>query len=199
MLQYVLYVKSVGDGYRDSVEALINVPFSESGGGQEYSVAYTFKAASGIGAGYLAHTGVCANKGITWTVTFGQQTYIGTNSSSKAKCKLGTAYEKVGTPMGYTSTTTQVAAIISESSMSNISKIVVSGDEDKYNPDNISLVYSTDGDTYTLIETQAYSKTNGNTWEFSPIESAYYAIVLQYGGNSYMRTNNLKIEYSALQ
>ncbi|MGN0006922.1 MAG: fimbrillin family protein [Alistipes sp.] len=197
--EYVLYVKSVGDGtnYLDSDEASLNVSFSE-GGGQEYSVAYTFTA-SGIGSGYSAHTGVCANNGITWTVTFGQQTYIGTNSTKKDNCKLGDDYAKVGTPMGYTSTTTQVAAIISESTMSNISKIVVSGDTDSKNPENISLVYSTDGNTYTLIETQTYSNTNGNTWEFSPIESAYYAIVLQYGGTSYMRTNNLKIEYSALQ
>ena len=183
--------------YLDSDEA--SVPISFSGTSEpEYNVTYTFNA-TGIGSGYNVHTGVCENNGIKWTVTFGQGTYIGTNSKSKSNCKLGEKYAKVGTPMGYTNTTTQVAAIISEGKMSNISKISVSGDTDQYNPDNISLVYSEDGETYTLVSTESYNKGNGNTWEFSSITSAYYAIVIQYGGTSYMRTNNLKVEYYTLK
>lgn len=146
-----------------------------------------------IGSGYGPHEGVESN-GYKWTVTYGQQTYIGTNSSKKANCKLGSSYEKVGTPCGYSADQTQVAAVISESKFSNVSKVVVDGDTDKYNPEKISLVYSVDGTSYTLIETKDYSKTT-NEFTFDKIDDAYYAVVLYYGGTSYMRTNNLAITF----
>ena len=161
-------------------------------------LAYTFKADK-LGNGYGLKTGVQSNNGMTWTVTFGQQTYIGTNSGNKSKCKLGADYEKVGTPMGYTADQTQIVGIITENPMANIGKVVVSGDTDKYNPENISLVYSVDNGTYTLVETQPYDKNAGNTWTFTPVPNAYYAVVMQYGGSSYMRTNNLKVEYYTVQ
>ena len=146
--------------------------------------------ATGIGSGYSAHEGVTSN-GKKWTVTFGQGTYVGTNSSKKANCKLGTKYEKVGTPCGYNATKTQVTAVISESALANVSKVVVNGDTDTNNPEKISLVYSTDGTTYSLIETKTYSKA-GNEFTFTKIANAYYAIVLYYsGGSGFMRTNNL--------
>lgn len=145
--------------------------------------------ATGIGSGYSAHEGVTSNEK-NWTVTFGQGTYVGTNSSQKANCKLGTKYEKVGTPCGYNATKTQVAAVISESALANVSKVVVNGDTDKNNPEKISLVYSTDGTTYSLIETKTYSKA-GNEFTFTKIATAYYAIVLYYSGSGFMRTNNL--------
>jgi len=173
----------------------INVEQAEAGSAT-WIVDYTFTAKS-IGTGYAAHTGVAVNNGIKWTVTFGQGTYIGTNSNNKAKCKLGATYAKVGAPMGYAADQTQVAAIISEAAMANIGKVVVSGDTDSHNPDHISLVYSIDNETYTLVETQTYDKTAGNTWEFEAVPSAYYAVVMEYSGTDYMRTNNLKIEYSS--
>ncbi len=176
----------------------IDVEQNEAGS-TTLDVAYTFNAKSGIGSGYGLKTNVAANNGVAWTVTFGQGTYVGTNSGNKNKCKLDAAYEKVGAPMGYTASQTQVVAIISESAMTNVGKVVVSGDTDNYNPQKISLVYSTDNTTYTLVETQNYSKTNGNTWEFTVIPSAYYAVVMQYSGGSYMRTNNLKIEFYSAQ
>ncbi len=161
-------------------------------------LAYTFKADK-LGNGYGLKTGVQSNNGMTWTVTFGQLTYIGTNKDNKLKCKLGADYEKVGTPMGYTADQTQIVGIITENPMANIGKVVVSGDTDKYNPENISLVYSVDNVTYTLVETQPYDKNAGNTWTFTPVPNAYYAVVMQYGGSSYMRTNNLKVEYYTVQ
>lgn len=145
--------------------------------------------ATGIGSGYSAHEGVTSN-GKKWTVTFGQQNYVGTNGSKKANCKLGTKYEKVGTPCGYNATKTQVAAVISESALANVSKVVVNGDTDTNNPEKISLVYSTDGTTYSLIETKTYSKA-GNEFTFTKIATAYYAIVLYYSGSSFMRTKDL--------
>lgn len=148
--------------------------------------------ASGIGSGYGAHENVASN-GNNWTVTFGQQTYVGTNSSKKANCKLGSTYEKVGTPCGYSADQTQVAAVISESKFSNVSKVVVDGDKDKYNPEKISLVYSVDGTSYTLIETKDYAKSN--EFSFDKIADAYYAVVLYYSGTSFMRTNNLAITF----
>ena len=161
-------------------------------------LAYTFKADK-LGNGYGLKTGVQSNNGMTWTVTFGQQTYIGTNSGNKSKCKLGADYEKVGIPMGYTADQTQIVGIITENPMANIGKVVVSGDTDKYNPENISLVYSVDNVTYTLVETQPYDQSAGNTWTFTPVPNAYYAVVMQYGGGSNMRTNNLKVEYYTVQ
>lgn len=145
--------------------------------------------ATGIGSGYSAHEGVTSNEK-KWTVTFGQQNYVGTNKDKKANCKLGTKYEKVGTPCGYNATKTQVAAVISESALANVSKVVVNGDTDTNNPEKISLVYSTDGTTYSLIETKTYSKA-GNEFTFTKIANAYYAIVLYYSGSSFMRTKDL--------
>lgn len=145
--------------------------------------------ATGIGSGYSAHEGVTSNEK-KWTVTFGQGTYVGTNKTKKANCKLGTKYEKVGTPCGYNATKTQVAAVISESALANVSKVVVNGDTDTNNPEKISLVYATDGTTYSLIETKTYSKA-GNEFTFTKIANAYYAIVLYYSGSGFMRTNNL--------
>lgn len=149
--------------------------------------------AKGIGQGYSAHKNVASNDN-NWTVTFGQQTYVGTNDSKKANCKLGTTYEKVGTPCGYTADQTQVAAVISESAFTNVSKVVVNGDTDKNNPEKISLVYSTDGTTYSLIETKDYKKAS-NEFSFTKIDNAYYAVVLYYSGSGYMRTNNLVISF----
>ena len=167
------------------------------------SVAYTlFKTftATGIGSGYGAHTGVTSD-GINWTVTYGQTTYIGTNSNNKGNCKLGDTYAKVGTPCGYSAGTTQVAAVISESKLAGIGKVEVSGDTDNNNPQKISLVYSTDNTTYTLVETQDYSKANGNTFLFDAKSEGYYAVVLYYdgSGSGYMRTNNLKIAFYKVQ
>lgn len=149
--------------------------------------------ATGIGKGYSAHEKVASN-GKDWTVTFGQGTYVGTNKDNKANCKLGTKYEKVGTPCGYTATQTQVAAIISESALANVSKVVVDRDSDTKTPEKISLVYSTDGTTYSLIETKAYSKA-GNEFTFTKIANAYYAVVLYYSGTGFMRTNNLVVSF----
>lgn len=150
--------------------------------------------ATGIGSGYSAHEGVTSNEK-NWTVTFGQGTYVGTNNSKKANCKLGTKYAKVGTPCGYNATKTQVAAVISESALANVSKVVVNGDTDTNNPEKISLVYSTDGTTYSLIETKTYSKA-GNEFTFTKIANAYYAIVLYYSGSGFMRTNNLVASFT---
>lgn len=150
--------------------------------------------ADGIGSGYSAHEGVTSN-GKKWTVTFGQGTYVGTNKTKKANCKLGTKYEKVGTPCGYNATKTQVAAVISESALANVSKVVVNGDTDTNNPEKISLVYSTDGTTYSLIETKTYSKA-GNEFTFTKIANAYYAIVLYYSGSGFMRTQNLVASFT---
>lgn len=150
--------------------------------------------ADGIGSGYSAHEGVTSNEK-KWTVTFGQGTYVGTNKTKKANCKLGTKYEKVGTPCGYNAAKTQVAAVISESALANVSKVVVNGDTDTNNPEKISLVYSTDGTTYSLIETKTYSKA-GNEFTFTKIANAYYAIVLYYSGSGFMRTNNLVASFT---
>ncbi len=92
-----------------------------------------------------------------------------------------------------------MVAIISESAITNIGKVIVSGDTDSHNPQKISLVYSVDNETYTLVDTQDYSKADGNTWEFTVVPSAYYAVVMQYSGTDYLRTNNLKIEYYSAQ
>lgn len=150
--------------------------------------------ADGIGSsGYSAYEGVTSNEK-KWTVTFGQGTYVGTNKTKKANCKLGTKYEKVGTPCGYNATKTQVAAVISESALANVSKVVVNGDTDTKTPEKISLVYSTDGTTYSLIETKTYSKA-GNEFTFTKIANAYYAVVLYYNGTEFMRTNNLVVSF----
>lgn len=149
--------------------------------------------AKGIGSGYAAHENVASN-GKNWTVTFGQGTYVGTNKGNKTNCKLGTKYEKVGTPCGYNAAKTQVAAIISESALANVSKVVVNGDTDSKTPEKISLVYSTDGNTYSLIETKTYSKA-GNEFTFTKIANAYYAVVLYYSGSDFMRTNNLVVSF----
>jgi len=155
----------------------------------------TFTATS-IGSGYGVHTNVSSD-GLTWTVTFGQNTYVGTNSSNKANCKLGDTYAKVGTPCGYDANTTQVAAIISESTLADIIKVVVdsNSDNDNYCPEKISLVYSTDNTTYSLVETQDYSKANGNTFNFAKKSAGYYAVVIYYSGSNYMRTNNLQVKF----
>jgi hypothetical protein len=171
----------------------------EGEGGSTKTLQEVYKfTASGLGSGYGTQTGKSANNGMKWTVTFGQDKYVGTNTKQKANCKLGDTYEKVGTPMGYDASTTQVAAVISEGVMANISQVATSGDTDSStnSPEKISLVYSTNGNTYTLIETQDY-KQAGNTWTFDEIGSAYYAVVLYYGGSGYMRTNGLTITYSA--
>lgn len=142
---------------------------------------------------YAAYESFTSN-GKNWTVTFGQGNYVGTNKNNKANCKLGAKYEKVGKPCGYTATQTQVAAIISESALANVSKVVVNGDTDKNNPEKISLVYSTDGTTYSLIETKTYSKA-GNEFTFTKIANAYYAVVLYYSGTGFMRTTNLVVSF----
>ena len=152
--------------------------------------------ATSIGSGYKAHEGVTSNEK-KWTVTFGQGTYVGTNKDKKANCKLGTKYEKVGTPCGYTANQTMVAAIISESALANVSKVVVNGDTDTKTPEKISLVYSTDGTTYSLIETKTYSKA-GNEFTFAKKASAYYAVVLYHKGGGtdiFMRTKDLVVSF----
>lgn len=152
--------------------------------------------ATNIGKGYSAHEKVASN-GKDWTVTFGQQNYVGTNKSKKANCKLGAKYEKVGKPCGYTADQTMVAAIISESALANVSKVVVNGDSDTNNPEKISLVYSTDGTTYSLIETKTYSKA-GNEFTFAKKASAYYAVVLYHKGGGtdiFMRTRDLVVSF----
>lgn len=142
---------------------------------------------------YAPREGVESN-GYNWTITFGQTTYIGTNKNQKSNCKLGSSYEKVGTPCGYSADQIQVAAVISESKFSNVSKVVVDGDTDSNNPEKISLVFSVDGTSYTLIETKDYSKAT-NEFTFDKIDDAYYAVVLYYGGSNFMRTNKLAITF----
>ena len=159
---------------------------------EAYTLFKTFTA-SGIGSGYSAHTGVSSDS-MNWTVTFGQTSYIGTNKANKSNCKLGDTYAKVGTPCGYDGSTTQVAAIISESTLADIKRVIVDSDTDSYAPTKISLVYSTDNTTYTLIETKDYVKA-GNTFDFSAKAAGYYAVVLYYSGDDYMRTNGLKIKF----
>ena len=167
------------------------------------TLAYTFDASKKIttSSSYKLYSNAVPNNGMTWTVTFGQTTFIGTNPKNRASCKLGADYEKVGTPMGYTADQTQIVGIITENPMDNIGKVVVSGDTDNSaaDPENISLVYSVDNVTYTLVETQPYDQSAGNTWTFTPVPNAYYAVVMQYGGGSNMRTNNLKVEYYTVQ
>ena len=175
----------------------VNQKAKPAAGEVELSVAYTF-VASNLGQGYGVQTGKASNNGVKFTVTCGQGTYVGSNSSKKANCVLGNTYAKVGTPCGYNASTKYVVAVISESKMSNVGKVVVynNSDNDSTAPTKISLVYSKDGSTYTLVETQNYSKT-GNTWEFDVVDSAYYAVVMcnSTSDTSYIRTNNLKIDY----
>lgn len=148
---------------------------------------------------YKTQTNVSASSGsTTWTVTFGQGIYVGTNKNSMAKCILGTDYVKVGSPCGYEATTKQVSAVISESALAGVSKVSVAGDKENSNsvgtPEKISLVYSVDGNTYKLIETKDYTKS-GNEFSFTKIDKAYYAVVLYYSGTKYMRTNGLTITF----
>ncbi len=151
---------------------------------------------AGMPTGYKTQTGVSGD-GSTWTVTFGQSTYVGTNKGNKEKCVLGDEYAKVGTPCGYTSTTAQVSAVISESALAGVTKVSVGDKETNSNagtPEKISLVYSVDGNTYKLIETKDYTRS-GNEFSFTKIDKAYYAVVLYYSGTSYMRTNGLTITF----
>lgn len=156
-----------------------------------------FDATSLKGSGYKSYENVESN-GHKWTVTFGQQSYIGTNLKGKTNCKLGSKYIKVGTPCGYTEDQTQIAAIISEDKLANVSKVKVGPDNESNDkagtPEKISLVYSVDGSTYTLLETLNYNKES-NVFSFNAISNAYYAVVLYYGGDSYMRTKDLVITF----
>ena len=123
---------------------------------------------------------------ISWTLTCGQYSsslWLGTNSNSKSKCVLGTTYENIGTPINYNSTTPCVSALIANTDMSNVEKIIVKNTSIAGSAKtlDVSLVYSTDnGVTYTLIETKP-DITSGSTQEFTftAIPKARYAIVVK--------------------
>ncbi len=130
------------------------------------------------------------NEGVKWTLVNcnpknKNATYwlLGNTGSSFNQCMLNDTYIKVGAPMGYTTSTHVVSAAISEGKMKNIEKVVVrgGGETEKY-PTDISLVYSLNGETYQLVETQTYQGyadgEGENVWTFKPIVEAYYAIVI---------------------
>ena len=51
----------------------------------------------------------------------------------------------------------------------------------------------TDGNTYSLVETQSFNQSNGNSFEFTPKASGYYAVV--FYGTAWFRLTGTKINY----
>ena len=171
----------------------------ESGDGEGDTVlAYTFDITSFGTSGYGVHKNVAKNNEMTWTITCGQGGYLGINKAANASKLVLGDYLKVGAPIGYTSSSL-ATAVISDKAMSNVGKVVfvansvtaVSGTA----PTQISLVYSTDGNTYSLVETQSFNKSNGNTFEFTPKDSGFYAVV--FYSTAWFRLTGTKIEYYA--
>ena len=202
---YQITVTAMADGYKSAKSNTVSVEIPAVGGGENSgeeggsanTLAYTFDVTSFGTTGYGVHTNVAKNNNMTWTITCGQGGYLGINKAANAgKLVLGT-YLKVGTPMGYTSSTL-ATAVITTSAMANVGKVeyvaksvtAVSGTA----PTKISLVYSEDGgNTYSLVETQTFSQNNGNVFEFTPKASAHYAVV--FYGTAWFRLTGTQIKY----
>ena len=166
---------------------------------------YEFTA-GGWSSGYDTYTGKAGSSdyanSMTWTITCGGNvSSLGANKNSLSKCVLGDTYSKVGTPMSYTSSTQYVTAVITEATMANISKIVVTNSSTVGTINGVSLVYSTDNTTYYQEGSTLTSKTNGAyTFEFTKKAGAtYYAIVFKgtksSGSNGYFRIDGVNIKY----
>lgn len=148
-------------------------------------IAYELTA-GGWGTSYAVKTGQSGSSDydndMTWTITFGgNNSSMGANNANLSKCTLGDTYAKVGSPMSYTASTTYVTAAISESTMSNIAKVVVTTGSISGTINEVSLVCSSDDETYTQIGSTLTSKTDGKyTFEFTKkTEALYYAIVFK--------------------
>lgn len=175
-----------------------------------YSLAHTFKGGGWDSSyqTYTGKTGSATGETMTWTLTLaGNSSSLGVNKNktNQAKMTLGDTYEKVGTPLGYTKTQTYITAVISENTMSNIGKIEVDCGDTSWGtiaPEKVGLVYSTTGTTYTLIENQDYD-SDGNTFTFSPIASAYYAVVIYTSAtmntSKCMRLDNPQFKYYSFE
>ena len=200
---YSISVKAVGDdvNYTTSDAGTATVKTKEeqqSGGGDVSSLvlAYTFNVSSFGTTGYGVHKNIAKNNNMTWTITCGQGGYLGINKAANvSKLVLGD-YLKVGTPIGYNASTL-ATAVISDTEMLNVGKVEFVGNSvtsvSGTTPTQISLVFSQDGNTYSLIETQAFNETNGNTFEFAPKSSGYYAVVIS--GAAWFRLTGTQIKY----
>lgn len=162
--------------------------------------------AGGWGTGYAVKTGQSGSSdddnGMTWTITFGgNNSSMGANNANLSKCKLGDSYAKVGSPMSYTASTTYVTAAITESTMSNIAKVVVTTGSVSGTIDAVSLVCSSDNETYTQVGSTLTSKTDDKyTFEFTKkADAMYYAIVFKgtatTGSKPLFRIDNPNIRY----
>lgn len=161
--------------------------------------------AGGWSSGYATYTGKTGSytgETMTWTITFGGNSYsLGSNKTNISKCVLGSTYEKLGTPLSYTSSTTYVTAVLSESKMDALSKVVFNCSSVTGTINEVSLVYSTDNTNFTKIETLTTKDTDGNyVFTFDEIASAYYAIVIKGTASSNVfRIDGSKIVYSGLR
>ena len=164
--------------------------------------------ADGWGAAYAVKTEQSGSSdnanGMKWNITYGgNNSSLGANNKNLASCVLGDTYAKVGTPMGYDASTTYVTAVISESTMSNIAKVVVTNSAVSGTIDAVSLVYSSDGTTYTQEGSSLTSKTDDKyTFEFTKKPGAlYYAVVFKgtasSGKSPLFRIDNVNIKYYA--
>ncbi len=188
-------------------------------------VAYTLDMTSKIGQGdfNMTRTTYGTYNGVSWTLTkcaTNNKNYsgvlLGTNSKNYSTCKLTDEnallnnrtttgpidYSRIGTPCGYEGTTQGVTAAVSEQPMKKVQKVVVYNDiyDGVDRPEKISLVYSTDDKTYTLLGTQDYNaySSGTNEWTFEQIPEAYFAIVLYKSVTGNMIAVSVKADFYAM-
>ncbi|MBQ8938769.1 MAG: hypothetical protein IJ047_00910 [Paludibacteraceae bacterium] len=154
---------------------------------------------------YARYTPTC--DGITWNVSWGQTSYIGTNKSDNygnLKITNSTDLNAGKAVNASIATTTQgYCAIIPQSTMANVGKITISCSDLKGSP-AVYVVSSTSLSTaYTQITLKTGSglaaqgatmTTSGLTFEFDKKTSGTYYAIVFYSANWY-RLNNTDLQF----
>jgi len=160
--------------------------------GVEYSTITTFRSDD-----VVSNSTYKAYSNNYWSVTFGgNNKSLGSNSGNSSSCKITQNY-------GTSASTSNIAtAVISKTTISNVSRITFSYSGGSGNSGKIYLGYSTNGSTWNAISltsgTQGSSATTSMTFDFEQIPSAYYAIILDKGNSTTgnFRWDNVVVTFS---
>ena len=146
-------------------------------------------SASGFGTSYGVKTGTAKGTDNTtdysWVVTAGgNNTSLGSNSKNfSTVTKLGTTYQKYGTPVSVSSTTTGISVFALTTSMSDVGSISYSGTQGKGTTQKVYALYSSDNSTFSQLTltgtaTQGSSFSSGTVFEFDKC-TGYFALLFQ--------------------
>ena len=188
--EYTVEVTAVANGTTHKGEASKTATATTKEGSAEpvYKLYYKYSGEQlGSGNSYTSYTKDIVQNTITvnWTATIGsnqsspQGLWLGVNKSNVSKAKLSDA--ALAAAVGATTSTTNIAALIDNTSMSNIGKVVFTCSAAQSNV-KVYLVALTDSEYKVVGEQASIAASTEYEFTFERIPSAKYALVAQQTG-----------------